>query len=734
MLNEVDDFEVMDDQQSELTYEDAERELLQAERSNWISQARMCYEASSDYIESSVRSQWQRNLYNFQGRHKEELDRKRKIFRPKVRTALRAHEAALASALFTNNDVVDIVGANPDDSLQEASAKFNKALVQHRLTKTIPWFQTVLGAYQDANVYGRCVSKTYWSFETKEIKEEQPILDESGDYVLDEEGYALAEEVVVGQDIITDEPVIDLIAPENFLYDPNADWRDPIQDSPYLIEIMPMFASDVLERMGKEDQKLNSPSWHKYTLEQVISSSSRDDNESIRQTRQGRRQDPTDINTSNEHQTVYVHFNIIRKDGEDMAFYTLGTTLLLSDPVPLVEYFKHGRDVYTLGVSSIEAHKNEPQALAELGENLQREANIIANQRIENVKLVLNKRYFIKRQGNVDLGALMRNVPGGGVMVDDPQNDVNIVNTPDVTGSSYAEQDRLNMDIDDILGSFSQSTIAANRQLNETVGGMNLMANATNTVQEYIMRTFIETWVEPVMRTLVKLEQMYETDQTILSLAGDKAGIKDQIMRMAGNPQVLDQLIQQDLLVTVNVGMGNTNPEQKLKRLMMAIDTVAGMPEAASRVNWDEVVSEVYAYAGYGDGTRFTIQDDGQPKQEAPPPEIQLEQMKQKHDMAMMQAKQQHEMQMAQLKAQSAIQGQQVRAQAEAQADLVESNNRRELELIKLSEEKGIKLEEMRAKLAIESSKDKTKRDIEALKSNLISRELDVKNRMGSGI
>lgn len=720
MMNDADTFEDMEDS----AHEDKDDAGVQQGRDKWVSKARIAYEASTDYIETSVRKQWESNLYNFQARHRDTGKTNNKIFRPKIRTSLRAHEAALAAALFTNNDVINTSGANPNDKLQDVSAKLNKALVQHRLDKTIPWFQTVLGAYQDTNIYGRAVSKTYWKYETRDIEEIHPVIDpETGEYEIDDEGYTLGENVVVGQEVVCDEPVIDLVAPENFLYDPNADWRNPISDSPYLIEIMPMFASDVLERMGKIDEKTGAPIWHEYSLGEINAAGTHsDDNESLRQARQGNRQDPIDVSTSLEHQVVWVHFNIFREKGVDMAYYTLGTTLLLSDPIPLTDYHRLGRDTYTLGVSSIEAHKNEPQALAELGENLQREANIIANQRIENVKLVLNKRYFIKRQGNVDLGALMRNVAGGGVMLDDPQNDVNVIDTPDVTGSSYAEQDRLNMDIDEVLGSFSQSTIAANRQLNETVGGMNLMANATNTVQEYIMRTFIETWVEPTIRNLVKLEQMYETDITIMGLASDKAGIREELEQYAQTPEALDQLIQQELLVHVNVGMGNTNPEQKLKRLMMAINTVSEMPEVAARTNWDEVVSEVYSYAGYGDGSRF-IKDEEEQGEKQPPPEVQAEQMRQQFELELLKQTQQ-----------GALQLEQVKAQAVMQSRTIEVNTKRELELIKIAEAKGLKLEELRTKLQIESSKDKTTREIKALEASMTSREMDIKVRMGTGI
>lgn len=710
MLDSVDDYEVPSENEASL---DGEQQAI---RNKWIRTAREVYQASTDYLENSVRKQWEKNLYNFQGRHKSDEDRAKKLFRPKVRSSLRAHEAALAAALFTNNDLTFVQGVDPNDKLQEKSAELNQALLQYRLDKTIPWFQTVIGAYQDTHIHGICISKTYWAHDTKDITDIVPLTDDNGEYVMDEEGNMLGMEAVVDTETIRDEPVIDLLAPENFRYDPNADWRNPIKDSPYLIEMIPMYVGDVIERMGKKDSKTGQPDWHQYELSQVISHGSTPANETVRQARSGRRNDPHEIDIDNEYQTVWIHFNIVREKGVDMAFYTIGTELLLSDPVPLTDYYKLGRETYTIGNSTIEAHRNYPASLAELGENLQNEINIIANQRIENVRLVMNKRYFIRKQGDVDLAALMRNRAGGGIMVSDVVNDVRVIETPDVTSSSYAEQDRLNMDIDEVLGTFSQSTINSNRNLNETVGGMNLMASTTNSVQEYVMRTFIETWVEPVLRALVKLEQYYETDDKVLALAQDKAGIKAEMQQYAGNPEVLDSLIQQDLTVTVNVGMGNTSPEQKVNRLMLAIGTAAQLPEAPQLTNWSEVIKELYAYAGFGTGQRFLLTEQElqqrQAQQPQLPPEVQVEQMR-------LQARQ-NEIQM--------------QIQAQMQEKQMELQSRERIEIAKLAAGENKSIAQMQTQLGIAQQNDKTKRDIEALKATNFSRELNAKFQLGSGI
>jgi uncharacterized SAM-binding protein YcdF (DUF218 family) len=80
-----------------------------------------------------------------------------------------------------------------------------------------------------------------------------------------------------------------------------------------------------------------------------------------------------------------------------------------------------------------------------LARGLAEEVNEIANQRIDNVKFALNKKWFAKRGVEVDLAGLVRNVPGGVVMMNDPINDVREISWPDVTQSSYMEQQGLDM-------------------------------------------------------------------------------------------------------------------------------------------------------------------------------------------------------------------------------------------------------------------------------------------------
>ncbi|MEL7966381.1 hypothetical protein AAG587_08390 [Vreelandella neptunia] len=700
------------------------------EHSDWLRKARLVYEESTDYYQSSLFNNWRDNIAHYRSEHpqgskyKQDAYKNRsKVFRPKPRSAVRTLEATAAAALFTNDNLLEVRGINPDDQMQTEAGKLHKAILQHRLETTIPWFLTSIGAYQDTHVYGICVSRQYWDRRTRKRKEYVAATDENGEPYIDADGMMLAEEIEV-EEVITDEPAIDLLAPDNFRFDPAADWRQPVKTSPYLIETIPMYAGDVMAMMSDADD-----GWHEYTLGQLVSHGKDDtDSKTVRDAREGKgREDAHDVNSANEFSIIWVHFNIIRdEEGQDWAFYTVGTGLLLTDPAPLEEVDPLGRARYAVGFSSIEAHRSHPSGTIELNRPLTDMINDVTNQRMDNVQLVLNKRYAIRRGANVDLGALMRNVPGGGVMMDNVNQDYKIMETPDVTQSSYVEQDRLGVESDELLGTFSQSSVNQNRNLNETVGGMNLMNASANQVQELGLRTFIETWVEPVLRTMVKLEGLYETDETVLALAAGKAEIYHEID---------DELLMQDLVVKVNVGLGNTSPEQKLARFMQPIQAASALPEFMGELDFTEIGKEIFALTGQGDGERFMLTDEKkqeraeqQQGQMDPATQVKFEELKLKQaEMEFKQQTWQHEAQLEQQKQQFDQQFQSAKLQSDQEIARQEMALKRGLTLAELEAKLGLqsqqlelKAQETAAKLqndqASTASKLQNERDLAAAK------------------
>lgn len=577
----------------------------------WVRRAQEAMSQSTTYLDNNYRSQLEKNLALFQSRHPagskyntETYKLRSKLFRPKTRTAVRKMEAAADSAFFSNEDVVSIQAENGNDKMQQASAEIMKELLQYRLTKTIPWYTTVIGGCQDAMVQGVVCSYQYWKYREKRHKVKIPMADPAtGQPILDEGGNPIVIETEQVE-VVEDKPCVELTPLENVRFHPGADWQDPVNSSPYLIRLFPMYAQDIREQMKAVDPKTGAPKWNTYTDAEIQAAVS-NQFDSTRIARQPTRQDAQGNAVGSaigDYTMIWVQEHIHRIGGRDMVWYMLGETLRLSDPKPLKDVYLSGKRPLVMGMIVIETHKPLPASPVELGQDLQVEANEIANQRIDNVKFVLNKRWIASRSGRVDVRSLTRNVPGGVTLADNPETDVKEVNWPDVTSSAYAEQDRVNVDYDDLVGNFSQSSVATNRKLNETVGGMSMLLSGANQMTEYGLRVLSKTWIEPVLRQLTTLEQHYETDTVVLSLAAERANL----FQKYGVDAITDQLLQQELTIKVNVGMGATNPQMKLGRFIAGMDSLAKIaaapPPGADMV---EIGKEIFGLLGYEDGARF---------------------------------------------------------------------------------------------------------------------------------
>ena len=638
------------------------------EESKWIRIARQIYEDSTEYLDANIRYQWEKNLSLFNSNHppgskynSAAYEKRSTFFRPKTRTAVRNLQAAMTVAFFTNEEVVSIEPANPNDPIQSAGAVVAQSVMQYRLTNTIPWFQTMVAALQDAAVQGVCVSHQYWDF--REKKESYIEVDNKNQPIMNDMGEPQVEEQITA---VKDVPVVELISPENIRLDPAADWSDPIKSSPYVVHMIPMYLQDIRE-------KIDDGEWLEVTDAELISTS--DQNETDNATRLVRdepRMDPKENDTTSSDLTdfwiIWVHKNVVKIEGIDYCYYTAGTEYILTDPVPLKELYpwlREGERPYVMGYVNLEAHKVYPSGTVELTEELQAAANDIWNQRFDNVKLAMNKRYHIRRDRNIDLDALFRSVPGGAVEMDDPDTDVRIVETRDVTGSAYAEQDRINMDFDELQGNFSTSTVQGARNLNETVGGMNLLAGNSSTIAEYTLRTFSETWVEKTLKQLLRLEQYYETDPIILAVAGDQASGK---MPQFNTDEMMDELLRQDVLLKVNVGLNATDPMKRVQNLLFGVNTLAQFPGVIERINLPEITKEVFGQLGYKDGSRFiNVEESDDPRMK------QLEQQLQELQAIIEtdQQKTQGKMQIEQVKSAGDKEVAQIRAQSDIQRELI---------------------------------------------------------------
>lgn len=587
------------------------------QENDWLTIARHCFEQGRTVRDTDLTPGWERALRAFNNEHptsskyeSDDYKHRSKIYRPKTRSAVRRAEAMASMAFFANQDVVSIKAVDEMDEVSKASADLFTEVMNYRLQHTLPWFLTCMGAHQTAKVMGVCVSKQYWSYrEVEDGTETIEYLDDLG---------TIQTMQRPRMRILSDKPVIELRPPENVLIDRAADWTDPINSSPYLIDMQSMYVVDVLDRMRTVDPKTGETDWldvDEKLIRQAVGSEQRYN--AVSQAREGnQRQDPKQqSHEMRDHEIVWVHENIVRRKGQDWHFWTLSDLAMLSTPRLLQEVYPHAvkRRPYEMGYGMLEALKTYPVGMPQLIRGLQDAANTVQNLRFDNVLMAMTGRVKVVAGKDVNYSQVQRIVPGGIVTMKDP-NDVTWDRPPDVTASAYQEQDRINVDIDELSGVFSSSSVQTNRKLNETVGGLELLSADANTIGEYDLRVFTETWVEPVLRQVLHMLQRFETDTTILELAKQKSDL----VRRYGISDLDDDLLSRELTTTVNVGLAATDPSRRLQRLLVAIKAVnemvlplLGELGARKMVNVEEQIKEIMGLAGYKDGDRFYNLDRG---------------------------------------------------------------------------------------------------------------------------
>ncbi len=632
---------------------------------DWLLIARDAYTEAESYYESNIRFEHEKNLAHFQGRHapgskyySEAYKFRHKGFRPKTRSFVRRQESALLKSMFSTADFVKVQAARTSKPEHRISAEINQSLLQYRLENTIPWMVTALGAYQETLNMGICISHQCWDYE----EEGQGFDDEDYDEVMspwDDQNETESEapqdpnmvedmnsnwlkdaieessNVVQGDFnakravIVKDTPAIELRPVENVFFSVACDWRDPANTSPFIIDKVPMYVDEV-KAMANPSPGSNRQPWYEVS-DQVLMAGVTDHNNSVRRQREKNREDSTDQRfIVRGFDTVWVHRNIVRRFGRDWVYYTLGVHYRLSDPVPLRDeypWLRPGERPYVIGFANIEAHKNYPDSLVGLGSRTQQDANELNNTRFDNVELSLNRRYITKRSAMIDYRGLQRNVPGGVTETDDPNNDIRIEQPPDVTGSSYQEQDRINADYDELLGMFSGSSVQNNRAMNETVGGMKLLQGDADSLTEYPLMVFMITWVLPVLKQVVRLEQAHEADPALLNLMGEKVKFWQRFrIRGSENQHITDQMIQGSMNLQIAAGMGAANPDARINRLAQGFGILFQMaPEMRQRFDAMEAAKEILGGMGYTMGhERFFPEGGPQIPGQAPPTDGQI--------------------------------------------------------------------------------------------------------------
>lgn len=629
-----------------VTLTDQQRNLdkVSGDRTNVVDFLKIAKEAESVNTQfmGELRSRWSRSYRAYRSEHfagskyrMKQWAARSKLFRPKTRSAVRMAMSAAAGALFSTEDVVSVEAQLQTDPTMLASAAVNQELLNYRLDRTtrkggIPWFIVAMGSVFNATVTGITISKQYWDYRTKpkSITRMVPATDASGQPVLHPQTgeQIMRSETIDGLSIVTDRPMIDLIPSENVMLDLAAPWYDPAQLSAYFVARYPMLVGDLKSMIAAGSKpganKDAGVQWLEVDDAALQTMQEDYDAQGVRLAREGG-QDSKGANgirtgMGGDYGIVWVHENFFRYDGEDYHFWSIGTDIYISQPILTENAYPHlhGDRPYVYGYGAIEPHMVYPQSAVESWQPLQQEANDIVNLRLDSLKQALEPIAKVRTGSLLDKTALQpgkRGAPGAIVDVQ-KMDDLEFATWPNPGPQAYGDESRLNADFDDLSGVFSGSSVQTNRSLNETVGGMRLMNASAGSIKEFDLRVWVETWCEPTLRHVMHLEQYYESDETVLAIAGQRA----QVWEKFGVSQLTDEHLTREVGLRVNVGVGSTDPMQKIQKMQMGLTMVGGLTPFFDRpvkVRADEIIPEIMGMIGQKGGQRFF--EMGQPGQGA---------------------------------------------------------------------------------------------------------------------
>lgn len=550
-----------------------------------------------------------------------------KLFVPKSRSSARKAMAASAAALFSTEDTVSVTAEHEDDPIQQASAKVINEDLNYRLSRKsrksgIPWFQIAMGSVLDSNLTGISCSKQYWEYEEVESGNFEDSQEVSIDEETGEERIEVVQKPIMRT--VRDRPMIDLIPVENILVDPAAPWFDPIQLGGWFICRYPMHLTDA-KTMMSQASKSGNISWIEDISDEVLLKGRIDEERSAtRRIREG----GTDRYERRAHvgdlDIVWLNENFMRVGGKDYTFWSIGRYAYLSEVREVHEAYpeQDGDRPYVFGVGQMDPHRVFPMSAMESWQPLQQEINDLTNLRLDSLKRNIAPLAKIKRGKNVDTTAVQRRGRPDALLMVDNMDDVQFEKVAGPDGAAYQETSVASNNMDELSGTFSSSSVQNNRQMNETVGGMKLMSGSSNSITEFDLRVWVETWVEPTLRQVVRLLRFYENDEVVLGIAGSKA----QVLEKFNYIPTLSDIEHTDVMLRVNVGIGSADPMQKLGKLKAAMDMLLPMftemkGEGVS-LNSQELIAEIFGAAGFRDGMRFfNFKKPGE--QAEPSPEMQ---------------------------------------------------------------------------------------------------------------
>lgn len=426
---------------------------------------------------------------------------KSRVFVPKAYETL----VTMAPYMVANLPTIDLMPVGKEDTpyAKDMSKYVSWQLEMAGLDEiSEPWG---IGAF----LYGTYHLKPTWEIKTKYETEKKTLKENKDGSKWVEE----TEKEIIAKDI----PKLEMIDPFNFLADPRIPTLD---DQPCVIHTIENKTLDELEKNSDiyfNLDKIKSKQQNKQTyLGTDMDKVSRESMLGV--SGLSTNQDRTESNTIDLIEAQCM-FKPDEDTPEDMYIITVANNATIIRYERLRDCYRHGQKTYIklddqpwpgeyYGVSTV-----EPLV------GLQAQMIDIVNQRLDNLKLILNRMWVVSAQSNISPGSV-KSVPGNVMVVQgDANNAIVPIQTQDVTGNAYNETDYIDRLIQTVSGVTDFGKGVGSAGLNDTATGVSIVSEAARNRVEAKMKR-IRNAIARLVKMILSLNNQFITEDQWLRVLG----------------------------------------------------------------------------------------------------------------------------------------------------------------------------------------------------------------------
>jgi hypothetical protein len=187
----------------------------------------------------------------------------------------------------------------------------------------------------------------------------------------------------------------------------------------------------------------------------------------------------------------------------------------------------HGRPPF---VKSVWTTKKMPSffgvGIAEAGQSSADRINKIVNMRMDNIKRIINKRFYYNINDTyLDMNAAESGEPGRGIGMSDINASMKWEDTPDVTQSSYLEEQQAKDDFRQATGAVAAISPGKKGEQHQTVRGMMLLQGQAGERLKIISTNIEETFNKQLAQMYFELIKQYMNEEEVFDIVNEEGAI-----------------------------------------------------------------------------------------------------------------------------------------------------------------------------------------------------------------